>query len=267
MKPVGEFDEFSVDPNVGNLMAAILYAIHGSQQNCMAWSCVSSMQPLSIANPLFTWVELEHSYREREDGSTKLLPYEDGFGSIDHSKDLILQVLSGQTQGSTSNLYDVVRVLLASGDNSVVTEIYIWHMLEGKCSTADDLVDGTSRQRQRATENEHELYRVKRTFEYRKPYLSSLIGVRETLLPSEKQFHTMERLFERLVAKTTLLEGEEKKKKGEHVRLATFLDKKEAQFWVMNEQSKVMTLIAFLDCKCYLKKVELCLNEVVGWKL
>ncbi|KAK8483490.1 hypothetical protein V6N12_076226 [Hibiscus sabdariffa] len=74
----------------------------------------------------------------------------------------------------------------------------------------------------------------------------------------------MERLFELLVAKTTLLESEEKKKKGEHVRLATFLDKKEAQFWVMNEQSKVMTLISFLDCKCYLKIVELCLIVVVG---
>ncbi|KAK8644281.1 hypothetical protein V6N13_123592 [Hibiscus sabdariffa] len=136
------------------------------------------MQPLSIANPLLRWVELDHSYRERADGSTKLLPYEDEFGSIDRSKELILQVLSGQTQGSTSNLYDVVHVLLASGDNSVVTEIYIWHpyhlavrsfyaipcydtslysnsfdvligggeiMLEGNCYTVDDLVDGTSR--------------------------------------------------------------------------------------------------------------------------
>ncbi|KAK8494623.1 hypothetical protein V6N13_133687 [Hibiscus sabdariffa] len=70
----------------------------------------------------------------------------------------------------------------------------------------------------------------------------------------------MERLFERLVAKTTLLEGE---KKGERVRLAALLDKKEAQFWVMNEQYKVMTLIAFLNCKDYLKKAELRLNEVV----
>ncbi|KAK8488612.1 hypothetical protein V6N13_139975 [Hibiscus sabdariffa] len=74
----------------------------------------------------------------------------------------------------------------------------------------------------------------------------------------------MERLFERLVAKTTLLEGEKKQKKGKHVRLPALLDKKEAQLWVMNEKSKVMTLIAFLDCKGYLKKVELCLNEVVG---
>ncbi|KAK8488447.1 hypothetical protein V6N11_035468 [Hibiscus sabdariffa] len=32
----------------------------------------------------------------------------------------------------------------------------------------------------------------------------------------------------------------------------------------MNEQHKVMTLIAFLNCKIYLKKAELHLNEVVG---
>ncbi|KAK8676969.1 hypothetical protein V6N13_142527 [Hibiscus sabdariffa] len=139
------------------------------------------------------------------DGSTKLLPCEDEFGNIDSSKESILQILSGQTQGSTPNLYDVVPVLLA---------------------------------------------------------LVSL-GVRETLLPSEKQFQTMERLFERLVAKKTLLEGEKKRKKGEHMRLVALLDNKETQFWVMNEQSKIMTLIAFLDCKSYLKKVEIRFNEVV----
>ncbi|KAK8537708.1 hypothetical protein V6N12_043858 [Hibiscus sabdariffa] len=114
-------------------------------------------------------------------GNTKLLPYEDEFGSIDHSKELILIVLGGQTEGNTPNLYDVVCVLLESDDNSVVTEIYIWHryhltvrsfyaipcydtclysnsfdvliggkeiILEGKSSTVDDFVDGTSRQRQ-----------------------------------------------------------------------------------------------------------------------
>ncbi|KAL4303397.1 hypothetical protein GQ457_10G020060 [Hibiscus cannabinus] len=96
-------------------------------------------------------------------------------------------------------------------------------MLEGKCSTVDNLVDGTSRQ--------------------------SLIEVRETLPPLEKQFHIMERLFERLVAKTTLLEGEEKKKKGEHVRLTGFLDKKKTQFWAMNEQSKVVVTVI-----CYSNK-------------
>ncbi|KAK8626043.1 hypothetical protein V6N13_133697 [Hibiscus sabdariffa] len=162
---------------------------------------------------------------------------------LDQRGRLILQVLSGQLQGSTPNLYDVVRVLLASGDNSVVTEIYIWHryhlavrsfyaipcydaslcsnsfdvligggeiISEGKSFTVDNLVDKTSRQRQQAAENEHKLYHVKHTFEFLKPYLSSLIGVRETFLPLEKQFQTMERLFERLVAKTTLLEGEKR---------------------------------------------------------
>ncbi|KAL4279757.1 hypothetical protein GQ457_03G020730 [Hibiscus cannabinus] len=105
---------------------------------------------------------------------------------------------------------------------------------------------------------------MKHTFEFLKPYLSSLIGVRETFLPLEKQFQTIERLFERLVAKTTLLEGEKKQKRGERVGLVALLDKKEAQIWVMNEQHKVITLIAFLNCKSYLKKAELRLNEVVG---
>ncbi|XP_027346606.1 uncharacterized protein LOC113858259 isoform X3 [Abrus precatorius] len=60
-----------------------------------------------------------------------------------------------------------------------------------------DLVEETTRQRQRAAENEEELSRVKREFESLKSYVSSLITVRETLLSSEKQFQTIERLFER----------------------------------------------------------------------
>ncbi|CAI9110916.1 OLC1v1011023C1 [Oldenlandia corymbosa var. corymbosa] len=63
----------------------------------------------------------------------------------------------------------------------------------------EELVGETSRQRQRAAENELELARVKRDFESLKTYVSSLISVRETLLSSEKQFQTIERLFERLV--------------------------------------------------------------------
>ncbi|KAL4302525.1 hypothetical protein GQ457_10G012540 [Hibiscus cannabinus] len=193
------------------------------------------------------------------DGNTKLFPYDGDFGIIDHSKELILQVLSGKTQRNTPNLYDVVCVQLASNDNHVVSEIYILHRYHLAMRSfyavpsydtslyIDGLVDETSRQRQRAAKNEHDL-----------------IGVRETFLPLEKQFQTMERLFERLVAKTTLLEGEKKHKRGEHIGLVALLDKKEAQIWVMNEQHKLMTLIAFLNCKSYLKKAELRLNEAVG---
>ncbi|XP_056698428.1 uncharacterized protein, partial [Spinacia oleracea] len=61
-----------------------------------------------------------------------------------------------------------------------------------------DFVDETSRQRQRAAENEHELSRV-RDFESLKSYVSSLISVRETLISSEKQFQTIEKLFERWI--------------------------------------------------------------------
>ncbi|KAJ6288299.1 hypothetical protein OIU76_024313 [Salix suchowensis] len=63
----------------------------------------------------------------------------------------------------------------------------------------EDLVEETSRQRQCAAENEQELCRVKRDFDSLKSYVSSLISVRETLLSSERQFQTIERLFERSV--------------------------------------------------------------------
>ncbi|KAL5122590.1 hypothetical protein HKD37_02G003350 [Glycine soja] len=114
-----------------------------------------------------------------------------------------------------------------------------------------DLVEETTRQRQRAAENEEELSRVKREFESLKSYVSSLITVRETLLSSEKQFQTIEKLFERLVGKTTQLEGEKMQKEAEvqklmeeNVRLSALLDKKEAQLLALNEQCKMMALSA-----------------------
>ncbi|XP_044470044.1 uncharacterized protein LOC123199206 [Mangifera indica] len=115
----------------------------------------------------------------------------------------------------------------------------------------EDLVEETSRQRQRAAENEQELCRVKREFESLKSFVSTLISVRETLISSEKQFQTIERLFERLVAKTTQLEGEKMQKEAEvqklmeeNLRLTDLLDMKEAQLSAMNEQCKVMALSA-----------------------
>ncbi|KAF8101423.1 hypothetical protein N665_0205s0018 [Sinapis alba] len=113
----------------------------------------------------------------------------------------------------------------------------------------DDLVEETSRQKARATENEQELCRVRRDFESLKSYVSSLISVRETLVSSEKQFQTIERLFERLVSKTTQLESDKLQKEAEvqklmeeNVRLTALVDKKEAQLLAMNEQCKMMAL-------------------------
>ncbi|KAF5463002.1 hypothetical protein F2P56_018958, partial [Juglans regia] len=128
----------------------------------------------------------------------------------------------------------------ALGTNSILNEMR---------QRVEDLVEETSRQRERATENEQELCRVKRDFESLKSYVSSLITVRETLLSSEKQFQTIERLFERLVAKTTQLEGEKIQKEAqvqklmqENVRLSALLDQKEAQLLAMTEQCKIMAL-------------------------
>ncbi|KAK6922611.1 hypothetical protein RJ641_010915 [Dillenia turbinata] len=143
-----------------------------------------------------------------------------------------------QIENMSVKLEEMERFAL--GTNSVLNEMR---------QRVEDLVEETSRQRQRAAENEQELCRVKQDFESLKSYVSSLISVRETLLSSEKQFQTIERLFERLVAKTTQLEGEKMQKEAEvqklmeeNVRLSALLDKKEAQLLAMNEQCKVSDL-------------------------
>ncbi|CAA2966748.1 Hypothetical predicted protein [Olea europaea subsp. europaea] len=131
---------------------------------------------------------------------------------------------------------------LALGTNCILNEMR---------QRVEDLVDETSRQRERAAENEQELCRVKQDFQSLKTYVSSLINIRETLISSEKQFQTIERLFERLVVKTSQLENEKTQKEvevqklmEENVRLTALLDKKEAQLVAMNEQCKVLALNA-----------------------
>ncbi|XP_054775749.1 uncharacterized protein LOC129284335 [Prosopis cineraria] len=147
---------------------------------------------------------------------------------------------SAQLESMSMKLEEMER--FAVGTNSILNEMR---------QRVEDLVEETTRQRQRAAENEQELSRVKRDFESLKSYVSSLISVRETLLSSEKQFQTIERLFERLVEKTTQLEGEKMQKEAEvqklmeeNVRLNSLLDKKEAQLLALNEQCKVMALSA-----------------------
>lgn len=93
-----------------------------------------------------------------------------------------------QIESMSSKLDEMER--FAVGTNSILSDMR---------QRVDDLVEETCRQRQRAADNEQELCRVKQDFESLKSYVSSLISVRETLLSSEKQFQTIERLFERLV--------------------------------------------------------------------
>lgn len=115
----------------------------------------------------------------------------------------------------------------------------------------EDMVLETSRQRQRAAENEQELSRVKQDFESLRSYVSSLISVREMILSSENH-QTSEMQFERLVTLAAQLEGEKVKKESEvqklmaeNIRLTSMLDKKEAQLLAMNEQCKVMALNSY----------------------
>ncbi|KAJ6807625.1 uncharacterized protein M6B38_171545 [Iris pallida] len=128
----------------------------------------------------------------------------------------------------------------ALGTNGILNEMR--HKVE-------EMVEETTRQRQRATENEQELCRVKQDFESLRSYVSSLISVRETLLSNEKQFQTMEKLFDRLLVKTANLESDKVQKEAEvqklmeeNIRLTSLLDKKEAQLLAMNEQCKFMAL-------------------------
>ncbi|KAK9670619.1 hypothetical protein RND81_13G213200 [Saponaria officinalis] len=93
-----------------------------------------------------------------------------------------------QLDNMSSKLEEMER--FAFGTNCILNEMR---------QRVEDLVEETSRQRQRAAENEQELTRVKRDFESLKSYVSSLISVRETLISSEKQFQTIEKLFERSV--------------------------------------------------------------------
>ncbi|EOA14842.1 hypothetical protein CARUB_v10028156mg [Capsella rubella] len=144
----------------------------------------------------------------------------------------------GQIDNMSTMLADMEKFAL--GTSSILCEMR---------QRVDDLVEETSRQKLRATENEQELSRVRRDFESLKSYVTSLISVRETLVSSEKQFQTIERLFERLVAKTTQLESEKVQKEAEvqklmeeNVRLTALVDKKEAQLLAMNEQCKMMAL-------------------------
>ncbi|XP_057415696.1 uncharacterized protein LOC130710436 [Lotus japonicus] len=145
---------------------------------------------------------------------------------------------SAQLENMSMKLEEMERFAL--GTNSILNDMR---------QRVADLVEETTRQRQRAAENEEELCRVKQEFESLKSYVSSLITVRETLLSSEKQFQTIEKLFERLVGKTTQLEGEKMQKEAEvqklmeeNVRLSALLDKKEAQILALNEQCKMMAL-------------------------
>lgn len=95
---------------------------------------------------------------------------------------------SMQLENMSLKLEEMERFTL--GTNGILNEMR---------QRVEDLVEETSRQRLRAAENEQELCRVKRDFESLKSYVSSLITVRETLVSSEKQFQTIERLFERSV--------------------------------------------------------------------
>eukprot|EP01018_Ginkgo_biloba_P016720 Gb_37721 [translate_table: standard] len=129
---------------------------------------------------------------------------------------------------------------VAMGTNGVLKEMQ---------QKLEDMEQETFRQRQRATENEQELFRVRHDFEVLRSSIDSLVSARETLLSSEKQIQEMEKIFERLTARTAILESANKQKEAEVCDLLTtndklkgLLDLKEAQLVAMKEQCKLITI-------------------------
>ncbi|KAG5032391.1 hypothetical protein JHK82_015977 [Glycine max] len=61
-----------------------------------------------------------------------------------------------------------------------------------------DLLEETTRQKERHAKNEEELSKVKLEFKSLKSYVNVLITIREKLFSSEKQFRTIERLFQKI---------------------------------------------------------------------
>eukprot|EP00252_Welwitschia_mirabilis_P026585 TRINITY_DN8770_c0_g1_i1.p1 TRINITY_DN8770_c0_g1~~TRINITY_DN8770_c0_g1_i1.p1 ORF type:complete len:328 (+),score=87.25 TRINITY_DN8770_c0_g1_i1:504-1487(+) len=113
----------------------------------------------------------------------------------------------------------------------------------------DDMERETSRQRQRATENEQELSRVRHDFEALRSNLENLTGVRESLLSSVKRIEEMEIVLERLTDKATRLESSNKQKEMEirnlmevNHKLRASLDTKEAELSASREQCKILIL-------------------------
>lgn len=208
------------------------------------------------------WVKLSHSVHDQdEDYMTELLSCVQTVTDV--METLVKRVILAESETAmekrrvTVGEEEIKKKTLQIKDMSLKLEEMERFAVGTNCvlnemrQRVEELVEETHQQRQRAAENEEELCRVKRDFESLKSYVSSLISVRETLLSSEKQFQTIERLFERLVEKTGQLESEKMQKETEvrklmeeNVSLTALLDKKEAQLRALNEQCKVMALRA-----------------------
>ncbi|KAL3687078.1 hypothetical protein R1sor_013387 [Riccia sorocarpa] len=92
-------------------------------------------------------------------------------------------------------------------------------VLKDMQSKLEDMEQETTRQRQRAAENEQELSRVRHDFGILRSSVDNLVKARETIRCMEKRIHEAEDLSERLTARVLSLESGKKQKETEVERL------------------------------------------------
>lgn len=114
-------------------------------------------------------------------------------------------------------------------------------------SKLEDMEQETSRQRQCAAENEHELSKVRHDFGVLKSSIDSLVTARETIVTLEKRVQEMESISERLNAHVVSLEAGKRRKEAEvaeiiveNDKLRARLDFKEAELVAMGQQIRVL---------------------------
>eukprot|EP00250_Pteridium_aquilinum_P008649 c18102_g1_i1 orf=214-1251(+) len=111
----------------------------------------------------------------------------------------------------------------------------------------EDMEHETSRQRQRAAENEQELSKVRHDFGVLRSSIESLVTSRETIITLEKRVQEMEGISERMSAHIVNLEAGKRRKDAEVAEFLTEndnlraqLDLKEAELSAMRQQVRLM---------------------------
>lgn len=111
----------------------------------------------------------------------------------------------------------------------------------------EDMEHETSRQRQRAAENEQELSKVRHDFGVLRSSIESLVTSRETIMTLEKRVQEMEGISERMSAHIVNLEAGKRRKEAEVAEFLTEndslraqLDLKEAELAAMRQQVRLI---------------------------
>lgn len=151
------------------------------------------------------------------------------------SQDEVKQKTS-QLESMWSRVQEMEKV--AVGTSGVLKEMQL---------KLEDMEHETSRQRQRAAENEQELSKVRHDFGVLRSSIESLVTSRETIMTLEKRVQEMEGISERMSTHIVNLEAGKRKKEAEVAQILTEndglraqLDLKEAELAAMRQQVRLI---------------------------